>query len=192
MTIDELRDSFSDELGRTDITEEQITRFFSFGIKRVQRNLKMDFQDTTAEFAGAEFIDLPDDYLSLITVKVNGKTYQRKPITHNGDTQDCDLYVVKDGQIWLPEVPNPEDTVEVRYHRNIPLDTTGEADYADSVPDLIFYAALIPAALFFQDERGASFDAMYGTILNDVLMDQSEKKMAGLDLRIRNPYEGYI
>lgn len=190
MNTEELRETFKDILNRTDCTEEHVTTFVNMGLGRVERVLKLDLQKTSKTFKGQSSFSLPNDFLSLILVKLNGNTCQRVPDTYDAKPFVKEpVYRITEGILEFPSrAIGPDDNVLVRYFKRSP---DVEA-HANLHADLIIYAALIYAADLFVDERKASFENTYGQLLAEVQMHNDLNQMSGLDMRVVNPYEGYV
>jgi len=189
MNTEELRATFKDILNRTDCTEDQVNTLINLGLGRVERTLRLRISQSHRTFTGQSVIDLPEDFLSLSHVKLNGKTVQRVPETYDAEPGCLDpVYQVLEGQVVFPNpVVKPGDAVRVSYYRR-----SGEARYAEELPDLIIYAALTFAADLFVDDRKQGFEQTYLMIASEAQMASDIEQMTGLDLRVRNPYEGLV
>jgi hypothetical protein len=204
MNKGELRNTFLTTLNRDDCTDDLADLFISQGLGRVERRLRSPMQKTTVTITVGDdwpgYTTIPNDFLSMDYIKVNGVTLGRRTPTR---VTECDErgpnafgwsdYYVEDAKIkFLPSIAEG-DIIEVRYYSTF---DRGDADTDVTtasviIPDVVMYAALIPAGVYFSDERLAEFKTMYGELLIEVIEQVALDEMSG-GVTISNPYEGIV
>ncbi len=195
MNIEDLREAFKDILNRTDCTEDQVTRLMNLGLNRVQRALKLNSERSSLSSTGLNFIPLPDDFLALEVVMLNGFPCQRVPITYSAPFPDCKdpVYLIVDGGVSFPNNSVGElDIVDLRYFKKFPVVSATGQSFDDGLSDLLIYASLVFAASLFVDDRKRAFEQDFQSMLLEVQQANDAENFSGLYLAVRNPYEGLV
>lgn len=195
MNIEDLREAFKDILNRTDCTEDQVTRLMNLGLNRVQRALKLNSKRSSLSSTGLNFIRLPDDFLALEVVTLNGFPCQRVPITYSAPFPDCKdpVYLIVDGGVSFPNNSVGKlDVVDLRYFKKFPVVSTTGQSFDDGLSDLLIYASLVFAASLFVDDRKQDFEHDFQSMLLEVQQANDAENFSGLYLAVRNPYEGLV
>ena len=169
----DVKTQFLGLLNRRDITPTLVNTFLTFGIQRIQRELRLPAMEKVAIFTtdGTFQVDVPGDYLEAISLYTNSETSHLKLV--RADTQTVLDYAKTYG------VPQYYSRVGAKFHIG-PVPTTGTQlfihYYADAsalssdtdtnwitevAPTLLVYAALSYAADYFLDDRKQLFEASY-------------------------------
>lgn len=198
MTRGELLRNFRELLNRNDLTDELADLFISDGIRRVERVLRTQFQRKViqstipADFVG--YIDIPSDYIGIYWIKVNGIRLSREADAQDeidylpGQTRS--FYMEGDRFYFVPSLKQ-DDIVRIEYYATI-NNGFGDDDTTQAsaiIPDLVRYAALIFAAIYYVDERLPTYQSIFRELRDEVQLQNDLDAFAG-GVAIRNPYEG--
>lgn len=199
MNVGELRVYFKDNLNRDDLTDDLADTFIGMGLRRVERRLRTPFQrasvEATVVLPWDGYVVIPADYLSIISVKVNGRTIHRTSETGgpSESTVGCPaLFWFERERLFFGPDLKEGDVIVMHYYAEM---AESESDIAPTeasliIPDVIVYSALVYAAIHFVDERKATFEDMFEKLLQEVKDMISADEMSG-GLAIRSPLEGY-
>jgi len=193
-TYGQLRAEALELLNRDDCTASLMDQFLFDGINRIHRTLRIpSMEQTIVQTVKAnKAIDVPSVFLELIDFEDAARSefiYQppdefRKNFRHNLKPGFDRRYYTRRGrefQFW-PEY-NEGDEITVYCYTDPPPITTDE----DTIPLLIFapefakYAALIYAAVYFEDDRQANFAAVYEAIRDEITIQQEDMEMANIN-----------
>lgn len=199
MDYGELKTFFTELLNRNDITETQTDLFISMGLRRTERILRTSMQRQTAEYIildpWAGYIPVPNDYLGLHFIKVNGVTIRRLADTQAGPTQAgyTDQFYIKNGKFYFQADLKLADVVEVCYYREFIEATTSASItvYSAIIPDVIVYAALVYASDHFTDIRKMNFEETFKVLVSEVQDLSDRDEMSGGQV-VANPYAGLV
>jgi hypothetical protein len=197
MNYGELRTYFKDLLNRSDCSDAQADTFLGMGLRRTERNLRTALQRQTATIPvtllNASLMAIPNDYIGMHTLKVDGVSIRR-----GTDTEaQPDLPGLPEG--YFISGPNLNfrpslsvgSVVTLTYYSEF-TDATDSASitlFSQILPDLIIYGSLPFACDFFLDVRKDSFDATFGTMVNEVQSMSDRDDMTG-GMTVANPYAG--
>lgn len=196
----QLRTLFLDTLNRDDCTPALADQFMGLGLRRVERILRVPFQKNTVETLVDDdwpgFALVPNDYLAMIWLKVNGRTIARTSGT--GGSRDAlygdpSVFFLEREKISFRPLLKTGDVISIHYYREAeePMADNEANELTSVVPDLVTYASLVFAAVHFSDERHDQFKGLYGELLGEVQSMSDADEMSG-GLVIRNPYEGIV
>ncbi|CAB4160847.1 hypothetical protein UFOVP730_14 [uncultured Caudovirales phage] len=198
MNRGELREYFKDILNRSDCTDAQADRFINFGIRRLERSVRLPPMESSYEYTiegGNASLGLPSDYLELIGVFHKGKRLTRdsgsNPDQYGTSGVPQAFARIADSIVVYPTPANGEKIV-IRYYgefSNLTDDNSTTAE-ATLLPDAIIYAGLIYASDFYIDERKPLFEQTLATLVSEIERMAERDEFAGRDLRIGNPYSG--
>jgi hypothetical protein len=181
-------------MNRRDFTANtalQLT-FINQGIQRIQRELRCPAMEKTitvtigSSYSALAGITIPSDLLELQYIL---------PLSANVSDDDkltkCDIGVAtrgsqvtgipaqycRDVSSWiLAPSPVANDQIKIVYWAELPplVNSTDTNVISIIAWDLIVYAALVQAAVYFKDSRKDDFEEQYGMILGD-LQNQSDE-----------------
>jgi hypothetical protein len=197
MTRGELREYFKDILNRSDCTNAQADRFINFGIRRLERSVRLPPMESSYEYtvqAEDPSLGLPSDYLELIGVFYKDKRLSRvsgsNPVEYG--TGEPWAFARLGDSIMVYPTPAQGTKIVIRYYgefTNLTDDNSTTAE-ATLLPDAIIYSALIYAADFYIDERKPLFEQTLATLVSEIERMAERDEFAGRDLRMGNPYSG--
>lgn len=194
----ELRDYFKLVLNRNDCTDEDADKFISMGVRRVDRSIRTPLQKKTVNHTVTGTwspIIIPNDYLSLISLRVDGLPIRRGSTTEFGDDEGVPTeFIFQNGLLLINPKPSDGSVVEFTYYSTLPF-TPDEAGYSAaslSIPDLIIYAALVYASDAFVDLRKPDFEASYKQLFVEVQNMADADEMSGSNMVMTHPYQGLV
>jgi hypothetical protein len=199
MNYGELKSFFLELINRSDITDNQTDLFLSMGMRRTERTLRTTmqktYQSTTVTEPWAGFIPVPNDYLGLHYMKVNGVTINRIIDTQSkpdvaGSTLE---YYIYGGRFFFRSDVNLDDVIELSYYKEFTESTLNSdiTTYSEIIPDVIVYCALVYACDTFSDVRKANFEETFQALKTEV-QDLSDRDDMTGGMVVSNPYAGYI
>lgn len=166
------------------------TTFINQGIMRIQRELRCPAMEKsaivtiTAPYVG---LVIPNDLLelqTLIPITADPDDVDKLVKTDIGTatryasiTQTPPKVYCRQGGVWvLGPSPNIGDQIRIDYWAELPalVNPTDTNIISVIAWDLIVYAALVQAAIYFKDSRKDDWEAQYGMILADT-QDQSDQ-----------------
>lgn len=176
MIFSEIKTNFQGLLNRRDLTPSLTTTFIDFGVKRIQRELRVPAMEKQVLFTtdGTANVPVPGDLLEIISIlyqdantaeKLVKVDYQRglrasmSPGNPKVYTRDVSTFV-------LGPAPPLGTPILLNYYADASslVDDTDRNWLTDVSPDLLIYAALTYAADYFLDERADKFEARYNQI----------------------------
>jgi hypothetical protein len=176
MIFSELKTNFQGLLNRRDLTPSLTTTFFDFGIKRIQRELRVPAMEKKVSFTtdGTANVPVPGDLVEIINIfHQNAYTADKlvKVDYQNGlqaamSPGDPKVYTRDVSNFVIGPCPAAGETIFITYHSDAStlVDDTDHNWLTDVAPDLLIYAALTYAADYFLDERAQKFEQRYGQI----------------------------
>jgi hypothetical protein len=182
MTYGELKAQFVAVLNRTDLSTTLTELFINQAMVRCQRDLRTPAQEnqgsTTIE-EGFSSVTVPVDYVSMIAVMCDNKYVTYLPLSRFLELEETGtgtpMYWCRLGTTFqFRPVPAVGKVVDIYYYGEFTPFTEDDAETTISVvaPDLLIYGALSYAGDYFIDERTASFEGRYMSILQ-ALQDQA-------------------
>lgn len=146
-------------------------------IQRTQRLLKTPasevIYDATALTDDTTFY-LPNDYLDLVSLSVNGVELTRSDlttVTRLAETAGCPrLFVRHQNTLILGPRPSTGDEIKLVYHATFDaLDTDDAENFLTIIaPDILVAGAMVHACRFFNDPRLDGFEAEFVTAIQDL------------------------
>jgi hypothetical protein len=179
-TYDDLKAEIAAWLRRSDLTDE-IPSFIALAEAQVNRRLRV--RPMTARLAAnwsAEYVDLPDDFLSERLVKLTGagggvlRCLTPEEIdarVRAGSSGRPRFYALYGQQLRLYPAPDTAYAAELVYLQAVPAlsDANPSNWLLASHPDAYLYGALAQSAPYLRaDERLATWTALFGAVLSDI------------------------
>ena len=212
MNYGEIRTHFKELLNRTDITPALITKFIEQGNLRIARILRvpaMEHLETyTMDSAGTKKITIPSVFLETIDLyHSGGNTLERVPMSKMSQLRSSDVtgepryYTRVQGEFLIHPYPT-SGTLSLSYYGEFePLydngltydaanDDANETTLTKIAPDLLMYAALTYAAMYYLDEREQAFETKYRTLLGEIQSQADDQESSG-GTQVINPAYAY-
>lgn len=197
-----IRSQVSALLNRNDVTDAQVDTFIDQGLSRIQRTLRIPVMEkmhtVTVSDVTPGAIFLPSDFLSVIHVFSGTTTLEYKDLASFLSYPDAagsspKIYTRVQGTLQIKPTPAAGTVVQVLYYGEIPDFTSDDAETPLSIiaPDLMTYAALTFAAVFFVDERKASFEEEYARIYAEVEEQARDLEFRQANLQIQPTHSDY-
>lgn len=169
----DVKTQFLGLLNRRDITPTLVNTFLTYGVQRIQRELRVPAMEKVAIFTtdGTFQVDVPGDYLEMINIYTNTTTTHQRMV--RSDSQKIldytkipgipQYYSRVGGKFYIGPVPPTGTQVFIHYYADaasLVVDT--DINWMTEVaPTLLVYAALSYAADYFLDDRKQLFEASY-------------------------------
>ena len=173
MSYVDVKNQFLGLLNRRDITPTLVNTFMSFGIQRIQRELRVPAMEKIVELEcdGTSTLAVPGDLLQVISLHTND-TANRSKLTRVDLPTILDLaaqagsprvYHRETGNFSIGPVPPSGTVVFLHYYADASsLSADSDTNWLTEVaPALLIYAALSYAADYFLDDRKQMFEASY-------------------------------
>lgn len=160
----DLKDAAMMFLNRNDqATRDMLPNFVNFAEKQFTRLIKLPYYETMLSFTFDEnfnYIVIPQDYLSAISIAINNKPYSRVDVETfyllaSDERNNKRVFTRKGEQIhFLPE-PKPGDVVELIYNQDIPeMNFDDDQPYSLLIaPDILLYLVLRHASIWLRDDE---------------------------------------
>ncbi len=154
-------------------------------IMRIQRELRCPAMEESVQVtisAPYSGLLIPNDFLELIDIyplntylKLT-KTDITKALVKAQVNGNPDVYCRQGAKWVLGPAPNIGDVIQIDYYAGLPalVNPTDTNVISLMAWDIIVYAALVQAAIYYKDMRKDDWEEQYQTILND-LQDQSDE-----------------
>jgi hypothetical protein len=177
-------------LDRTDLTS-RVPEFIALAEAQMNRRLRVRQMVTRAEAALAtEFVETPADMLEPIQLSLELSEGDVRLIQYlaperllaekaGGVTSgEPEFYSIVGGSLQLLPMPAAAYTGELAYYAKIPALASSATNWLLSAyPDAYLYGALVQTAPYLvEDERVATWGAMFQAALNDI---QTSNRVAG-------------
>ncbi len=195
MAYVDVKNQFMAILNRRDITPSLVDTFMSFGIQRIQREVRVPSMEKVVELLtdGSSRLAVPGDLLQFISVHTNDT------VNHNKLTR-TDLRTILDqskipgvpefyhreaGYIYLGPYPPENTSVFVHYYADLnTLAADSDTNWATEVaPALLIYAALSEAANYFLDDRKPLFEQTYEQVKQSLLEQAQQDEVENASVR---------
>lgn len=169
----DVKTQFLGLLNRRDITPTLVNTFLTFGIQRIQRELRLPAMEKVAIFTtdGTYQVDVPGDYLEMINIYTNtSSSHQRIVRTSAQNILDYlqipgipQYYSRVGGKFYIGPYPPSGTQIFIHYYADTAaLSADTDVNWITEVaPTLLVYAALSYAADYFLDDRKQLFEASY-------------------------------
>jgi hypothetical protein len=199
-TYDDLKAEIAGWLRRSDLTAE-IPNFIALAEAQMNRRLRV--RPMTARLAqswSAEYVDLPDDFLSerLVKLTSGGTTVLRYLSPEEMDARIRSpssgrprFYALYGGEMRLHPAPDQAYAAELVYLQALPTLSEGNQSnwLLDSHPDAYLYGALTQSAPYLRaDERLQTWTALFGAVLTDI--ETADRTGAAAQLLTEAPMGG--
>jgi hypothetical protein len=193
MTLSDITAQFTSLMNRRDLTANTslVTTFIDQGLMRIQRELRVPAMEKSvlmtidAYYTG---LVIPSDLLELIQIipqATNAQKLRKCDISRAlqlAQTKGIPEEYCRQGGMWiLGNSPSAGDVIRVDYYAELqglvnPTDTNVVSLIAW---DLIVYAALVQAAIYFKDKRAADFEIQYQQTLAALQAQSDEDDTSG-------------
>lgn len=201
MNYGEIRTHFKELLNRTDITPDLITKFIDQGKLRIARMLRIPAMEHleiySMDAGGTQKLVVPNVFLETIDMyHSGGNTLDRIPMSKmarliaHGEKGDPKFYSRVQGEFLIYPYPTSGSITLSYYGEFEPFydngstydsanDDANETTLTKIAPDLIMYAALTYAAMYYLDERGQAFEEKYRMLLGELQSQADDQESSG-------------
>lgn len=189
MTLGELRAQFLARLNRDDCTAELADSFISEGLLRIGREVRARFMETTLAVdtaADVSAFPIPADYAETIDVIANGwpltrKSYREMLRLNVAGTACPSIYARQGSTIFVRGIVPAGGELSLIYHaKPAALVADGDTNTVTlNASDLLLYAALVPAADHFQQDKLAEWEARYALVKGELATEVSQEEAVG-------------
>lgn len=201
MNYGEIRTHFNELLNRTDITPALTTKFIEQGLQRLTRTLRVPAMEHREEISvhpsGTSEVRLPNKFLETIDMyHSGGNIIDRVPMskmaalrasTSYGEPR---FYTRQQERFLLYPYPKTGSITLNFYGEFEPLydndstyvsatDDANETTLTKIAPDLLIYAGLTYAALYYLDEREVAFEEKYQMLLAEIQAQADDQEVNG-------------
>lgn len=196
----DLQTTVATYLGRTDLNDI-IPTFIDFAESRLSRELrtrKMLKNVTSPITANTDKLALPNDFLSLRDIFVQGNPRQRltymSPSAFSSDARPDQsgkplYYTIYSAEFVMAPIPDAAYTLELLYYarpNRLDEDTVSNVFLAN-YPDALLYASLIEAEPYLMnDARLPTWISMYEKAIATINKDDDESEYSAVPLAIKN------
>ncbi len=193
-TFANLKSLVADYLARDDLTT-QIPDFIRLAESRLDKELRIRElikRATTTTTAGDDTVNLPDDFLGIIDIFIEGSPKQQlsyvtpsqySAIYGGSVTGKPIVYTVLGKEFRLGPKPDTAYTLEILYHERIQnlSDSNTTNDVLTNYPELYLYGTLIEAEPFLQnDQRVQIWLSLYGNAVTAATVSDEQGKFTGV------------
>tara|TARA_B100001094_G_scaffold133882_1_gene129685 strand:+ start:1165 stop:1809 length:645 start_codon:yes stop_codon:yes gene_type:complete len=212
MNYGEIRTHFKELLNRSDITQELITLFIEQGNQRIARVLRVPAMEHREIYAmsstGTSEIYVPNVFLETIDMyHSGGNVLDRIPMSKmaalrsNGHNGEPEFYARQQGKFLIYPYPQ-SGTITLNYYGEFEslydngvsyssiTDNNNETTLTKIAPDLLIYAALSYAAIYYLDEREITFEEKYQMLLAELQSQGDDQEISG-GTQVINPAYSY-
>lgn len=173
MAYVDVKNQFLGLLNRRDITPSLTNTFMSFGIQRIQRELRIPAMEKLVYIPtdGSASFPVPADLLELISMHTNDAASHKKLVRTDLQTildtsviQGSPRYYYRESKTFTIGPCPPDNTpIYLNYYKNADtLSADTDTNWITEVaPTLLIYAALSYSADYFLDDRKQMFEASY-------------------------------
>lgn len=193
-TYADVKTQFLGLLNRRDITPSLTNTFMSFGVQRIQREIRVPAMEKLVEVLtdGSSTIPIPGDLLEVISIHTND-TVNRQKLTRT-DLQTILDYAAIPGSpryyhreafsFNIGPYPPSETSVWIHYYADAST-LAADTDHnwiTDVAPTLLIYAALSYASDYYLDDRKQLFEQNYIQIAEQLqlMANQDELQNASI------------
>lgn len=201
MNLGELRTHFKELLNRSDITNDLTTTFIDQGVQRISRVLRIPAMECAELYAmssgGTVELSVPSGFLETIDMyHSGGNVLDRIPMSKmaalkvNNATGEPLYYTREQGKFLI--YPHPTSgAISLNYYGDFEslydngstyvsnTDDTNETTLTKIASDLLVYAALTYAAIYYLDEREVAFEERYQGILAELQSQADDQELNG-------------
>ena len=199
MNYGDIKSHFEALLNRSDITAALTTTFIDQSFARIQRQLRTPLNENVTTYtltAQTPSITLPNDFLEIISLYLDGTELQRVPMAKfrnfaaNPVAGNPMAFARQQQKVLLHPQPTTGDLV-LYYYGEFPAmtQTTDENTLAAVAPDLIIYGALTYAADYYLDERNSLFEDKFNQFMMEIQEQANDQEMNGGVQSIQPSYQ---
>jgi len=201
MNYGEIRTHFNELLNRTDITPALTTKFIEQGLQRVTRTLRVPAMEHLESYSmhssGTSELSIPNKFLETIDMyHSDGNIINRVPMSKMAALRaktsysEPRFYTRQQGKFLLYPYPK-SGTITLNFYGEFePLydngstyvsanDDTNETTLTKVAPDLLIYAGLTYAALYYLDEREVAFEEKYQILFTEIQAQADDQEVNG-------------
>lgn len=176
-------------MNRSDLSNALADTFIDQALQRINRNLRIPPMEKQVQYnisSATTFITLPNDFLEVIDVYMNGLVLDRVtmremvPLRDQGRSGPAEKFVREQGKLLLYPEPS-SGTLTLNYYAEIPQLTSDSDENFITViaSDLVTYGAMCYAADYFIDERGSFFEQKFAMYLSELQSQGDDGETAG-------------
>lgn len=192
MNLGDLKTQFLGLMNRRDLTANPslAQTFIDQAVMRIQRELRCPAMEKSvkvtinSDYAG---LVIPNDFLELINLipADSNDRLDKVDITkalHAAENTGCPTVYARQAGLWvLGPAPVTDAVVRIDYYAELaPLVNSTDTNVISMVAwDLIVYAAMVQAAVYYKDARAANFEEQYQTILGGLQEQADEDELDG-------------
>ena len=187
-TYAELKTSIANWLDREDLTDI-IPDFIALAETRHKRDFKirrMETRVTANTINNIEYYTLPDDYVAMRNIKLNGDTkipleYLTPEIMDRlqaGSQTGCPkAYSIKGNDIQIRPIPDGVYEIEIAYYKTFTAlsDSNTTNDMLTHHPDVYLYGALVEAEPYLMNDKRIDVWAGYYDRAKKDIIDSNER-----------------
>ncbi len=202
MNLQELTEAASLMIDRSDLDDKikLFTTLCEADINRRCRVQDMVCVGTSPTNQGDPLVKLPDDYLEMRNIKVDGRPYDfLTPRQFDTLNEHC-RYTIRGNKIEISPTPSEVIPVEMSYYKRVPQlgekyqavpgsvpVTRTENWLLDKWPDVYLYGVLEKSAyMIYDDPRAQMWKSLYDESVEEIIhQDRAGARWSGDDLVIR-------
>jgi hypothetical protein len=204
-TYSELQTRVIDLINRTDCTTALAKQFIQDAQRKAQRGLRLPSLDkvmqivvgttTTTQYNSTSGVAIiPNDFIEMIYVYTSQGVLNRVPLTRfielNSElatTGNPRYYTRIQNTFHLKPIPTAGTEIDIVYQGEDDVLTadTSSNTFSTVAPDLLIYGACVYAADYFNDERKATFQAMYDGIYQDITNLVTDAESLTVDAQVQ-------
>jgi hypothetical protein len=177
---------------RSDL-DSVVDDFIDLAESRLNSDIRVSQQETSATLAAASMIAIPADCLSIRNIKaltnpvtaIQYLTPEMRDVLDQGDSGTPYAYSIVENQIAL--YPAPASDIKIVYYTKIPaLSSLNTSNWLlELMPDLYLYACLYEAYKYISDDNKlGQYAQLYGEALARLRRNDVERKYSQ-SLRVR-------
>lgn len=173
MAYIDVKNQFLGLLNRRDITPSLVNTFMSYGIQRIQRELRVPSMEQVGyyETDGGSTVVVPSDLLEVIAIYTNDQTNRQKLIRTDLQTiinysnipGTPKFYFRERDKFMIGPYPPSGTKIWIHYYADASsLSADSDVNWlTEAAPALLVYAALSYACDYFLDDRKQMFEGSY-------------------------------
>lgn len=191
MNYGEILDIFAKTLKRNMTPPSMYKAWIEQSIQRAQRLLTVPAAEGLLHIeVGPAFnaLDIPNDYLRLISLQVDGQEVRRSDVTtvkSLAQTVGVSRYFVREGaQLLIGPKPSENSVITINYGRNFGnlVDPTDSNWLTDIAGDVIIAGAMVSACRYYLDQRMSVFEEQFTKGIGDLNMQSAYDELSNAQL----------
>ncbi|MBB6253030.1 phage adaptor protein [Nitrospirillum iridis] len=197
MNYGDIKGRIKSRVNRKDLSDDLAAQFVDEAMTRIGRVLRIPSMEqlfTVGVSDGFTGIDIPNDFLDLRAVFLDHTELRRVALPeflrmHPHDTPR--VFTRMGPRFLVRGTPRPGVSVYLNYYAAFGalIADSDKNALTEASPDLITYAALSVAADHFVDDRQASWEARYQSILSDIMAQAESLEMSGAVMAVPAAYD---